>query len=254
MPPRNCGGRLKADDLTTLCEYKRHFLGLWTDPSITLGTELSDVSKVGWSQAPNMRQETTREGRRILKLSESTQSKLNRVLQGRTEPEESICGRCRQLPKQTPRNEECTCVTYLRKDEITTVLFDEGLQDPILSSRKSRSNRDFPSRNWSSIPAGFSILTASLPCLRNACEQFNSDLGYSSEGRSRGDTADWRSPRPPRKRSEMRNRDSIELGEEDTGRENRLQVARRPTKACHSQVALVTQANATEKESSTAES
>src|SRR2546421_6906166 len=34
-------------------------------------------------------------------------------------------------------------------------------------------------------------------------------------------------PRPARKRSAMRNRDSIELGEEDTGLENKLQVARR---------------------------
>lgn len=64
-PPRNCGSRLKADDLTTLCEYKGHFLGLWTDPNITLGTELSNVSKIGWSQAPNMRQEATREGRSV---------------------------------------------------------------------------------------------------------------------------------------------------------------------------------------------
>ena len=112
-------------------------------------------------------------------------------------------------------------------DEITTVLFYERLQDPTVPSRKPRSNRDCPSRDWSSIPAGFNILTASLPCLRNACGQFNSDSGYSSESRSRGDTADRRSPRPPKKRSAMRNRHSIELGEEDTGLENRLQVARR---------------------------
>lgn len=123
---------------------------------------------------------------------------------------------------------------YLRKehgwtpllDAITTVLFYDGWQDPLLPSRKSRSNRDCPSHDWSSIPAGFTILTASLPCLTNACEQFNSDSGHSSESRSRGDTADRRNPRPARKKSAMRNRDSIELGEEDTGLENRLQVAR----------------------------
>lgn len=62
-------------------------------------------------------------------------------------------------------------------DEITTVLFYERLQDPTVPSRKPRSNRDCPSRDWSSIPAGFNILTASLPCLRNACGQFNSDSG-----------------------------------------------------------------------------
>lgn len=62
-----------------------------------------------------------------------------------------------------------------RRNHNSTVY--EGLQDPILPSRKSRSNSDCPSRDWSSIPAGFGILTASLPCLRNACEQFNTERG-----------------------------------------------------------------------------
>jgi hypothetical protein len=58
-----------------------------------------------------------------------------------------------------------------------------------------------------------------VPKVGSADGDNNSNSGYSSESRSRGDIA--------HRRSAMRNRDSIEPGEEGTGRENRLQVARR---------------------------
>ena len=57
--------RLRIDDLDTLREYKRHFLGLWADPIVTLGTESSDVTKIGWTSAREKRQEYIQDGRSI---------------------------------------------------------------------------------------------------------------------------------------------------------------------------------------------
>jgi hypothetical protein len=57
--------RLRIDDLDMLREYKRHFLGLWADPIVTLGTESSDVTKIGWTTAREKRQEYIQDGRSI---------------------------------------------------------------------------------------------------------------------------------------------------------------------------------------------
>jgi hypothetical protein len=54
--------RMLVDDLDTLREAKRHFLGLWSDPRITLGTDSVDDTKVGWSAAAEVLSETTRDG------------------------------------------------------------------------------------------------------------------------------------------------------------------------------------------------
>jgi hypothetical protein len=54
--------RMLVDDLDTLREAKRHFLGLWSDPRITLGTDSVDDTKIGWSAAEEVLSETTRDG------------------------------------------------------------------------------------------------------------------------------------------------------------------------------------------------
>jgi hypothetical protein len=51
-----------VNDLETLREAKRHFLGLWSDPCITLGTDSVNYTKIGWSAAEEVRQETTGDG------------------------------------------------------------------------------------------------------------------------------------------------------------------------------------------------
>ena len=56
------GKRMLVDDLDTLREAKRHFLGLWPDPRIILGTEGVDDTKIGWSAAEEVRRETIRDG------------------------------------------------------------------------------------------------------------------------------------------------------------------------------------------------
>lgn len=57
--------RLRIDDLDVLREYNRHFIGLWADPRVTLGTESSDVTKIGWTNAREKLQEYIRDGRSV---------------------------------------------------------------------------------------------------------------------------------------------------------------------------------------------
>jgi len=54
--------RLYTDDLDALRGAKRHFLGLWNDPVVTLGTELQKCTQVNWSQARQIERETTHQG------------------------------------------------------------------------------------------------------------------------------------------------------------------------------------------------
>jgi hypothetical protein len=54
--------RMLVEDLETLREAKRHFLGLWSDPRITLGTDSADNAEIGWSAAEEVQQETIRDG------------------------------------------------------------------------------------------------------------------------------------------------------------------------------------------------
>jgi len=46
--------RLKNLDLTDLCNSTRHFLGLWTDPEILLGTESLSYHKLAYSRAKEL--------------------------------------------------------------------------------------------------------------------------------------------------------------------------------------------------------
>lgn len=54
--------RLIIDDLRILWTAKRHFLGLWADSRITLGTELLDSSNIRWSTLPEMKKERMADG------------------------------------------------------------------------------------------------------------------------------------------------------------------------------------------------
>jgi hypothetical protein len=53
------------DDLEKLKEFKRHFLGLWAAPEITLGTLEADSSRYLWSRAGEESQERIHHGRQI---------------------------------------------------------------------------------------------------------------------------------------------------------------------------------------------
>lgn len=59
------GKRLLVDDLDALRDQPRHFLGLWSDPRITLGTRSSECLTVDWSDAKELDVETTRDGMTI---------------------------------------------------------------------------------------------------------------------------------------------------------------------------------------------
>ncbi|OAP59473.1 hypothetical protein AYL99_06771 [Fonsecaea erecta] len=54
--------RLLVDDLNLLCDQPRHFLGLWSDPHITLGTLGSERATVDWSNARELERETVFDG------------------------------------------------------------------------------------------------------------------------------------------------------------------------------------------------
>lgn len=56
------GARLRVHDLQALREGKRHFLGLWANPRITLGTSASDCSNITWSRAAEIMEERIRDG------------------------------------------------------------------------------------------------------------------------------------------------------------------------------------------------
>jgi hypothetical protein len=53
------------DDLEKLKEFKRHFLGLWAAPEITLGTLEAESSRYLWSRAGEESQERIHHGRQI---------------------------------------------------------------------------------------------------------------------------------------------------------------------------------------------
>lgn len=53
---------MPVHDLETLRAAKRHFLGIWPDASITLGTDSVDCTKIGWSAAEEVLHENTRDG------------------------------------------------------------------------------------------------------------------------------------------------------------------------------------------------
>ena len=54
---------MKLDGVEELRSGKRHFIGLWADPQVTLGTSAGDISGISWSRALEVRQELTRDGR-----------------------------------------------------------------------------------------------------------------------------------------------------------------------------------------------
>jgi hypothetical protein len=62
---RRDGTYLKLDGVEELHSGKRHFIGLWTDPQVTLGTSAGDISGISWSRASEVRQELTREVARL---------------------------------------------------------------------------------------------------------------------------------------------------------------------------------------------
>lgn len=49
--------RLMTTNIRRLREAKRHFLGLWADPRITLGTTQSTLSDITWSRLPEVKHE-----------------------------------------------------------------------------------------------------------------------------------------------------------------------------------------------------
>ena len=55
------GTRILDDDLDRLCQASRHFLGLWEEPDIMLGTGKQSF-KMKWSATEEVRQTTTRDG------------------------------------------------------------------------------------------------------------------------------------------------------------------------------------------------
>ena len=57
-------------------------------------------------------------------------------------------------------------------EQVPYVLFCEKLQDPIIAGHHRTETRCLAAK-WTSIPKGFDILTASLPCLKHACEPSN---------------------------------------------------------------------------------
>lgn len=54
--------RLYVDDLESLRAAKKHFLGLWNDPVVTLGTDLQKGSEITWSSAKRIEKETSHQG------------------------------------------------------------------------------------------------------------------------------------------------------------------------------------------------
>jgi hypothetical protein len=56
---------MSIDHLESWSAQKRHFLGLWADPVVTLGTSISDGSRVEYSQAREVRYTHRRHGRQI---------------------------------------------------------------------------------------------------------------------------------------------------------------------------------------------
>lgn len=60
---RISGERLRTLDIESLCEPKnRHFLGLWPQSSITLGTEAQSYQSITWSSAETVQHENVRDG------------------------------------------------------------------------------------------------------------------------------------------------------------------------------------------------
>jgi hypothetical protein len=57
-------------------------------------------------------------------------------------------------------------------EQVPYVLFCEALQDPIIAGHR-RTKSHCLATKWDSIPKGFDILTASLPCLKHACAPSN---------------------------------------------------------------------------------
>jgi hypothetical protein len=54
---------LKLDGVEELHSGKRHFIGLWAGPQVTLGTSAGDISGISWSRASEVRRELTRDDR-----------------------------------------------------------------------------------------------------------------------------------------------------------------------------------------------
>ncbi|KAL9623682.1 MAG: hypothetical protein Q9160_002138 [Pyrenula sp. 1 TL-2023] len=58
-------------------------------------------------------------------------------------------------------------------DEVPLVLFYEGLYDPIIPNINEDLQNTCTRSMWRSIPQGFGLLTATIPCLRYLAEDFN---------------------------------------------------------------------------------
>lgn len=54
--------RLLVDDINFLRDQPRHFLGLWSDPQVTLGAIDSKYTTINWSNASEMKKETVWDG------------------------------------------------------------------------------------------------------------------------------------------------------------------------------------------------
>lgn len=61
-PRKLKGQRWIVDDLNFVRTIPRHFLGLWGDPEILLGTDRCDFSRITWARAPEVKKDISREG------------------------------------------------------------------------------------------------------------------------------------------------------------------------------------------------
>jgi hypothetical protein len=57
--------RVSIEYLESLSTQKRHLLGLWADPVVTLGMSISDASDIAYSQAEEARYTYSRNGRQV---------------------------------------------------------------------------------------------------------------------------------------------------------------------------------------------
>lgn len=62
QPRKLNGQRLVVDDLDSLRAIPRHFLGLWADPEVLLGTDRCDFSQIMWVRAAEVKKDISRDG------------------------------------------------------------------------------------------------------------------------------------------------------------------------------------------------
>jgi hypothetical protein len=62
QPRKLNGQRLVVDDLDSLRAIPRHFLGLWADPEVLLGTDRCDFSQIMWVRAPEVKKDISKDG------------------------------------------------------------------------------------------------------------------------------------------------------------------------------------------------